>query len=239
VALRVDDSSALCSRVVRNHFDHFDEKLDEWWKGSRSHSYADLNFGSIEGFDPIDVFRRFDSVSGTVTFWGRPYEIPAIVAELRRILPLARGGWDALCDLPRRRSQLRHGCAQIVVVGVDVEVHRRADFECLRIACTSFGLTPAWTIRLPARQAGWCGSFRSSLTRPVPTPTTPPVSCCTSSPMRWVAVAVPALPMATGSVPTTNHVRRRSGHYHSNIQRRGVGRDGPGVAKDAGWQAFR
>lgn len=44
-SLAVADGSALNSRKLRNHFDHFDERLDEWWTKSGDHNLVDCIVG--------------------------------------------------------------------------------------------------------------------------------------------------------------------------------------------------
>jgi len=41
----------------RNHFEHFDERLEEWAKSSERHNFVDSNIGPpnmIDGIDPKD-----------------------------------------------------------------------------------------------------------------------------------------------------------------------------------------
>jgi hypothetical protein len=92
-SIGIDDSSPLKDTAIRNDFEHFDDRLDQWWEKSSSHSYIDMNIadvpiGSIASAPEIDVFRNFNSSTGELTFWGNRYNIPAIMAEVRRIMPL-------------------------------------------------------------------------------------------------------------------------------------------------------
>lgn len=91
--LGVPDTSPLAPTQMRNNFDHFDERLDEWWARSTDHNYVDLNFGdvasTIQGVSPEDMFRSYDPQSGNVAFWGQQYNLPTIMNEIERIAPLA------------------------------------------------------------------------------------------------------------------------------------------------------
>jgi hypothetical protein len=42
-SLQVDDTSPLRNVVMRNHFEHHDERLDRWWDTSESHNYLDMS----------------------------------------------------------------------------------------------------------------------------------------------------------------------------------------------------
>lgn len=91
-ALGIDESSPLRSRLVRNQFEHYDEKVDEWWMSSPSRIQVDLSFGdwSVGSNIPDDhVFRTFDPATGDVVFWGERYNITDVVAAVQRIMPIA------------------------------------------------------------------------------------------------------------------------------------------------------
>lgn len=88
-SLGVKASSPIRKTGLRNNFEHFDERLDDWWMKSKHHNFADMNVGTIGGLDPIDSFRELDPRTMEVIFWGKRYNLRAIVAEAERILPLA------------------------------------------------------------------------------------------------------------------------------------------------------
>ncbi len=74
---------------MRNHFEHYDERLDDWWKTSEAHNHADMNIGTITGLDPKDSFRALDPKTMEAIFWGERFDLRSIVAEAERILPIA------------------------------------------------------------------------------------------------------------------------------------------------------
>ena len=94
-SLGVQDSSPIRSTTMRNNFDHFDERLDEWWKGSTNHNYVDLGFGDMTttatgaGIGTQDRFRSFDPATGNLVFWGQTYHVPTIEDEIIRIMEAA------------------------------------------------------------------------------------------------------------------------------------------------------
>jgi len=91
VSLNVSDASAIKTTLMRNHFDHFDERLDAWWADAPRRRSADLNL--VIEFDllaqtnltPVEVFRNFDLRTRELIFWGQRYSLPVMHAELERI----------------------------------------------------------------------------------------------------------------------------------------------------------
>ncbi len=93
-SLQLADSSPIRWTTVRNHWEHFDERLDEWWSGSPHHNFIDMNVMPrsaihIQGMTDLDWFRNLDPQSGELTFWGDTFDLPTIVNEVRRIQPIA------------------------------------------------------------------------------------------------------------------------------------------------------
>ena len=81
-SLSVNDDSPLEPRTFRNHFEHFDERLEQWIKMSEGHSYADSNVGPhdmISGLKPTDYLRHFDPTTFTITFRGDVYQLQPII----------------------------------------------------------------------------------------------------------------------------------------------------------------
>ena len=68
-SIKIDDNSPLREVAMRNNFEHFDERLDRWWKESKRHSLVDFNLGLlVHGIEDIDIFRNFDPKSKEVIF---------------------------------------------------------------------------------------------------------------------------------------------------------------------------
>ena len=90
-SLCVSEASPFSERRMRNHFEHYDERLDEWWVKSPTHNIADRNImpvGAIAGIDRLGMFRQLDPTTLNVVFWGDTFNIPEIVAEASRLLPI-------------------------------------------------------------------------------------------------------------------------------------------------------
>ena len=80
-SLSVYDSSPLYDLDLRNHFEHYDERIDRWWNESTNHNHLDRLIGpptSIAGLADIEMFRVLDPSEPTgprVVFWGEPYDL--------------------------------------------------------------------------------------------------------------------------------------------------------------------
>jgi hypothetical protein len=80
---------------MRNHFDHFDARLETWWRSSKHKNYADMNLGSrdaIDGIEPNDFFRNYDPQSKKLFFGGEQIDIQALVREAQAILSRLKVG---------------------------------------------------------------------------------------------------------------------------------------------------
>lgn len=88
----VTDASPLSSRRLRNDFEHFDERLEEWFDKSRDHIYIGRLIGDPDGIIvdgwgvPEDKFGHFDPSSTLVSFWERSACLQDIVSEAERII---------------------------------------------------------------------------------------------------------------------------------------------------------
>ncbi len=92
-SIGVEDDSPLRQVAMRNNFEHFDERLDRWWKGSANHNMMDRNFFShaaISGANNLDMFRNFDPKTSDLIFWGQEFNIQALLNEVDRMLPKLR-----------------------------------------------------------------------------------------------------------------------------------------------------
>lgn len=90
-SIGVDDSSPLRPTIMRNHFEHIDERLDRWLAESDSQNIADRSIGPrtmYAGLKEIEIFRMYDPSTRTASFWGDTYNLIEIVAEVNRIHPL-------------------------------------------------------------------------------------------------------------------------------------------------------
>jgi hypothetical protein len=84
-SLSVNDDSPLKSRTFRNHFEHFDERLERWATSSKRHIFVDSNVGPptmIAGIEPGDFLRNFDTENFAVTFRGEIYSLRPLIKAI-------------------------------------------------------------------------------------------------------------------------------------------------------------
>jgi hypothetical protein len=95
----VTDANPLANRKLRDHLEHFDERLDQWL-AEHGETFVDLNVAppgaiQIEGLEPGAVLRQLDPATWTYSFRGEEFSLPEIVqaaTDLRnRALAVARG----------------------------------------------------------------------------------------------------------------------------------------------------
>jgi len=89
-SIGVDDTSPLRKVTMRNNFEHFDERLDKWWKESIAHNHIDLIIGpknTIAGPAEMDKFRHFDPTTGDMVFWGQEFNLKQILEEVQKVFP--------------------------------------------------------------------------------------------------------------------------------------------------------
>jgi hypothetical protein len=113
-SLGVADDSPLRNRDLRNHFDHFDERLDKWDSLSRNHNYVDFLIGDRAsmggpGLSDVDVFRHYDPQRAVATFWGDEYNIQAIVTAAAELYERAATESDKPMFPPEPSGQNHRG----------------------------------------------------------------------------------------------------------------------------------
>ena len=89
-SLGIRDDSPIKPRNFRNHFEHFDERLENWATSSKRHNFVDSNIGPsnmIVGIDPEDFLRNFDPTSWTLTFRGDKYELKPLIEVIYDLYP--------------------------------------------------------------------------------------------------------------------------------------------------------
>ena len=91
-SLLVGEDSVLIDMSFRNHFEHYDERIDRWWADSAAHNTLDRMIGAPEmvaGLEDGDRFRVYDPESHRIIFWGEEFFVEPIVREIDRIYPTA------------------------------------------------------------------------------------------------------------------------------------------------------
>jgi hypothetical protein len=86
--LVISDDSVLAPRTFRNHFEHFDERLEQWVVATGGCMFVDSNVGPpgmIAGLDETKFLRNFDTKNLAVTFQGDSYSLQPIAAALAEL----------------------------------------------------------------------------------------------------------------------------------------------------------
>ena len=82
---------------LRNDFEHFDERVEEWRASTTSTNFVGRNIGPasaivIKGEPPNNRFQHFDPSTGEVSFLSRSVNLRPIIAEAHRIGSLIDAG---------------------------------------------------------------------------------------------------------------------------------------------------
>lgn len=86
--LGVDDDNLLSDRTFRNHFEHYDERIEDWFDNSNSAVYMDSR---IDPFEPNpwslpQLFHRsYNPISQTLSFRDESIDLAAVLAALAEI----------------------------------------------------------------------------------------------------------------------------------------------------------
>ncbi|NJE47332.1 hypothetical protein E3E35_07955 [Thermococcus sp. GR7] len=73
------------ARRLRNHLEHYDERLEKWFGESKAHNYADMNImprSAIVGIDPKDFLRNLDPETLHFMFQAEDYDLQKLKAEV-------------------------------------------------------------------------------------------------------------------------------------------------------------
>ncbi len=86
--LGVNSTSPVLQRAMRDHLEHFDERLDHWNVESEHHNSLDMSFisgGGGVGFATSDHFRVLDPETLTFRFRDDEFELRIVADEMLRI----------------------------------------------------------------------------------------------------------------------------------------------------------
>lgn len=86
--LNVDQNYLLSDRKFRNHFEHYDDRIDAWFKENPSVVYMDLvidPFKTIWGTNLANQHRAYNPLTKTLTFRGESFDLAAVLNELKEI----------------------------------------------------------------------------------------------------------------------------------------------------------
>jgi hypothetical protein len=93
-AVGLPDEHYLKGRTLRDHLEHFDERLDSWRAESKDGSFVQDCIGprgAIVGIDEDDYMRWFDPTTGSMWFRGERYDLRELVAAIEDVLKRITG----------------------------------------------------------------------------------------------------------------------------------------------------
>lgn len=88
----IDDTHCLRNRTLRDHLEHYDERLDHWRQTSTNRNIASDTIGprnSIVGLAATDMMRWFDPSTNAFLFRGEEYNLQELATAVDVLLPLS------------------------------------------------------------------------------------------------------------------------------------------------------
>lgn len=104
--LAINNNSPLQNRDVRNHFEHYDERLHEWAKNMPERLFLDSNImplSSVRNVNPKNIARNFDQTTFSVSFFSDSFYLEPIIKEIESLYekaeteaekPISTGEWS-------------------------------------------------------------------------------------------------------------------------------------------------
>ena len=86
--LDIDENNAISDRNFRNHFEHYDERIEDWFSSTHSAVYVDQIIGSPPGLlrdFPQNAHRGYDPSTQTLSFRGESMNLASILGALDEI----------------------------------------------------------------------------------------------------------------------------------------------------------
>ncbi len=89
--LNVNEDNLLSDRKFRNHFEHYDERIEDWFNNQSSAVYTDLAMNpSLRGPMATNDHRGYNSFNNTLIFRGESLDLNEVLNALEEILDNCR-----------------------------------------------------------------------------------------------------------------------------------------------------
>jgi hypothetical protein len=88
--LNLTQQHALADRTLRNHLEHYDERIDDWAAKDPQHLADGIIGPAVQGVPDSNTMRRYDPATGSFVFRGQAFDLNAIGAGLRDLTNRAR-----------------------------------------------------------------------------------------------------------------------------------------------------
>lgn len=89
----IEENNPLKNRKLRDHLEHYDERLDHWRNNSTHRNIASDTIGprnSISGLQETDMMRWFDPTRNFFQFRGEEYNLQEIATAVDLLLPISQ-----------------------------------------------------------------------------------------------------------------------------------------------------
>src|SRR5690606_19682947 len=80
--LKVENDNPISDRKFRNHFEHYDERVEDWFKNSPSAVYIDQAMNPSLQSRNLNTHRGYNSVNNTLVFRGELLDLNEILAAI-------------------------------------------------------------------------------------------------------------------------------------------------------------
>ena len=85
--LKVEKNNLLSDRKFRNHFEHYDERIEDWFNNQSSAVYTDLAMNpSLRGTTASRDHRGYNSFNNTLIFRGESLDLGEVLKALEELL---------------------------------------------------------------------------------------------------------------------------------------------------------
>ena len=89
-AIGVRDEALLSRTAMRNSFEHWDERVERWFRENPDRHFVDVLIGParphVPGLDDTMVFRQFNPETGEMTFWGESLNLRQALKEAQELV---------------------------------------------------------------------------------------------------------------------------------------------------------
>jgi len=83
--LKVDENNILSDRTFRNHFEHYEERIEEWFQNHPTEAYVDLAMNPSLSGTIENCHRGYNSFNKTLVFRGKLLDLNQILKALEDI----------------------------------------------------------------------------------------------------------------------------------------------------------
>lgn len=86
--LKIDNRNLISDRKFRNHFEHYDSRIEKWFEENRAAVYVDSGIDplkSIWGNNPANRHRFYNPSTKILTFRGESVDLAALLHALEEI----------------------------------------------------------------------------------------------------------------------------------------------------------